>query len=536
MKPLIPESIMKKITVSAAVLSLAGFFLFPWVQDWGPVRFFGIFNNPIVYGDSAGEIAAYAPILWLIPVGAILVGGLALVPFKSRRGKWVKWVFILLLGIMILSLHAWVTDAWGVRTLFNPALRNEWPGTLYDPWEKKNELIDKLVNQYNDVLGGESYPDHGFYISLAAGGVIVICSLVSLFLGRVTIVGQSLPAATNAPGATLIVFLFFVLLTGCTAPDTLPASLPTYPPTATSTLVVASTEIPEPAVTPTNLPTPLPVVFVWKITGDPNPFNAPVGVAIGPQGDIFVMDTKNARVQKFNSDGRYLSKWGSPGDGDGQFSIILPDVGRLVVDPQGNVYVIDHGNSRVQKFDAAGNFLTKWGTSGDGDSQFRDPSDIVIDTQNNVYVSDYLKSDVQKFDNNGQLLLRWQSPGSIYSLAIDPDGNILVADEAGGIRKYDTNGALLFDIRPKPIDNIAIELWNIAVDKQGNIYVADHNGIRIVKLDNRGEFLSTWRGGNTGAAMFDNLQDIAVDEQGNVYITDSASNLVQKFRQPAFLP
>jgi DNA-binding beta-propeller fold protein YncE len=248
------------------------------------------------------------------------------------------------------------------------------------------------------------------------------------------------------------------------------------------------------------------------------------------------MDTKNARVQKFDSDGKYLFKWGSPGYGDGQFSIILPDVGRLAVDPQGNVYVIDHGNSRIQKFDAAGNFLKKWGTSGDGDIQFQDPSDIIIDKQSNVYVTDYAKSDVQKFDDNGHLLLRWQSPGSIYSLAIDPDGNILVADKTGRIRKFDTSGALLSEIRPKPIDKIAIELWNIAVDKQGNIYIVDHSGFRIVILDNRGEFLATWRGSNTGAAMFDNLQDIAIDERGNIYITDSSSNLVQKFRQLVVRP
>lgn len=310
--------------------------------------------------------------------------------------------------------------------------------------------------------------------------------------------------------------------------------------TATSTMSVVTIITNAPttvfATTETRQPTALPVEFVWKIAGDPNPFNAPVGVAVDSQGDIYIMDTKNARVQKFDSDGKYLLKWGSPGHGDGQFAIMLPDVGRLAVDSQGNVYVIDHGNSRIQKFDAAGNFLNKWGTSGDGDIQFRDPSDIIIDRQNNVYITDYVKSDVQKFDDNGHLLLRWQSPGSIYSLAIDPDGNILVADQTGRIRKFDTSGTLLSEIRPKPIDKIAIELWNIAVDKQGNIYIADHSSFRIVKLDNRGEFLSTWRGSNTGAAMFDNLQDIAIDEHGNIYITDSSSNLVQKFRQPLVRP
>lgn len=332
------------------------------------------------------------------------------------------------------------------------------------------------------------------------------------------------------------VIVLLVLLTGCGVPTVSPTSLPTFSPTATATPVVAPAQSTEPAVTQTNLPAPLPAEFVWKIAGDPNPFNAPVGVAIDPLGNIYVMDVGNARVQKFDCNGKYLLMWGGSGSGDGQFSTTLPDEGRLAIDSQGNVFVIDVSNFRIQKFDGDGNFLTKWGTKGDGDSQFQEASDIVIDRQDNVYVADYQNSNVQKFDNNGKFLLRWTSPGSIYSIALDPDENILIADEAGRIRKFDDSGKLLFEIRPKPIDNIAIELWNIAIDQPGNIYVADHSGFRIVKLDSQGRFLSTWRGSNTGAAMFDSLQDIAVDKQGNVYITDSAGNLVQKFRQPAFRP
>jgi DNA-binding beta-propeller fold protein YncE len=335
-----------------------------------------------------------------------------------------------------------------------------------------------------------------------------------------------------------IYILLASLMLACRANTSLPPSL-IFRTTVTAAATIASTPTMASVATATSQSTSLPVEFAWKLAGDPNPFNAPVGVAIDPQGNIYVMDTKNSRVQKFDQDGKFLLMWGSPGNGDGQFSINLPDEGRLAIDSQGNVYVIDLSNFRIQKFDSHGNYLTQWGSRGDGDSQFLEPADIAIDKQDNIYVVDYQSYHVQKFDTDGKLLLRWGSAAqfaNIGSVAIDPQGNVLVCDQSGRVRKFDSNGNLLSTIPPQSLNNTPIDTWNIAVDDQGNIYIADHGSYRIVKLDSQWKVLATWRSKETGAVMFDSLEDIAVDEQGNVYITDSASNLVQKFRQSAFRP
>jgi len=316
-----------------------------------------------------------------------------------------------------------------------------------------------------------------------------------------------------------IVFPIIVLLTACSI-----IQVP-LPPTAMDSI--------QPAL--------LPVEFVWTNAGVPNPFNAPVGISLDLDGNFYVMDTKNSRVQKFDSDGKFLLMWGSPGNENGQFLITVPDEGRLAVDTQGNVYVLDVSNFRIQKFSSNGTYLTKWGTRGDGDGQFLEPADIALDKQNNVYVVDFRTRLVQKFDENGKFILSWGSTenapfAGLYSVAIDPDGNVLVADESGRILKFDGNGNFLSTISLVKLNNFAIDTWNIAVDTQGNIYVADHNGHQIVKLSSQGEILTSWRGKETGAAMFNSLQDITVDEKGNVYITDSVSNNVQKFRQTTFHP
>jgi DNA-binding beta-propeller fold protein YncE len=65
--------------------------------------------------------------------------------------------------------------------------------------------------------------------------------------------------------------------------------------------------------------------------------------------------------------------------------------------PEGNILVVDGGNNRIQKFDSNGTFITKWGISGAGDGQFEQPTGIAIDSLGNVYVVDRGNSRIQVF-------------------------------------------------------------------------------------------------------------------------------------------
>jgi hypothetical protein len=167
-------------------------------------------------------------------------------------------------------------------------------------------------------------------------------------------------------------------------------------------------------------------------------FYFPAGIAIYSSRHIYIADTGNNRIQWFDSNGRFLGKFGSfcnmntssgcntkaPGavsPGDGQF---LSPFGIGVNSTSHIVYVADTENNRIQAFSRSGIFLFKWGLFGSNDSQFDLPYGIIVDSQGNVYVSDSGNHRIQKFSSTGKFNTTW---GSLCNLAIgykckDPDG------------------------------------------------------------------------------------------------------------------
>src|SRR5207249_3749835 len=128
----------------------------------------------------------------------------------------------------------------------------------------------------------------------------------------------------------------------------------------------------------------------------------------------------------------FVTKWGSSGTGDGQFN----RPGGVAMDGSGNVFVVDSGNSRIQKFTNTGTFLAKWGSLGSGDGQFNEPRGVAVDGSGNVFVADSNNNRIQKFTNTGSFLLKWGSMGCCAAgqfsfpvgVAVDGSGNVFVAD------------------------------------------------------------------------------------------------------------
>lgn len=331
------------------------------------------------------------------------------------------------------------------------------------------------------------------------------------------------------------------------------------------------------------------VVATWVKSGggagtNDGEFYNPHGVAISPDGYIYVADTSNHRIQKFNSSGTFLGKWGrsggGAGSGDGEFS----NPWALTFDDTGNCYVADSSNQRIQKFDPYMAFQRKWGSGGGGDGQFSNPSGVAIDAVGYVYVLDRDNNRVQKFDANGGFLSKWGTGGSStgqfnqpYGISIDPQGTIYISEynnrriqifDSGGnfVDQMPFNPAVTFNPGGVAIGasgaltvvNISgnkvytfsekvtfVAKWGshgeltdfyanprgLAVDGTGNVYVADTGNNRLQMIGASGNAVATWGSSGSSNGQFSSPSGVAIDSVGNIYVADTGNNRIQKYNR-----
>jgi len=261
------------------------------------------------------------------------------------------------------------------------------------------------------------------------------------------------------------------------------------------------------------------------------------GIAVDSSANVYVVDGGDmniCRILKFDSNGAFITKWGSYGSGNGQFNFPRG----VAVDSSGNVYVADTSNQRIQKFDGNGEYLTQWGSYGSGNGQFYNPTGVAVDSSGNVYVADTYNHRIQKFDSNGEYLTQWGSQGSgngqfnfPQGVAVDSSANVYVADEVNNrIQKFDGNGNFLIQWGSKgSADGQFSAPMYVAVDSSGNVYVADWDNHRIQKFDSNGEYLTQWGSYGIGNGQFSYPRGVAVDSYDNVYVADTGNGFIKKF-------
>jgi len=233
-------------------------------------------------------------------------------------------------------------------------------------------------------------------------------------------------------------------------------------------------------------------------------FRNGVDLALGANDAVYVInrsyenrpDGVHVTVMTLNEE--YVTEFGSYGEGDGQFT--WPTA--IALDQDGNVYIADEWLNRISIFDKDGNFLSKWGTPGSGDGELHKPAGLAI-SNDTMFVSDSGNHRIQQFSLEGKYLGQFgifgSGPGELnlpWGLGLDTDGNVYVADWRNDrIQKFAPDGLFLASFGQS---GSGISQFNrpsgVCVDKDGEIYVADRENNRVQVLAPNGRFIAVLTG------------------------------------------
>ncbi|OIQ27071.1 MAG: hypothetical protein BM564_13465 [Bacteroidetes bacterium MedPE-SWsnd-G2] len=226
-----------------------------------------------------------------------------------------------------------------------------------------------------------------------------------------------------------------------------------------------------------------------------NLFVMPHRVEVDSQDNIWVADCGLHQVFKFDVNGNLLMTLGEARvSGNDSEHFNLPT--DIAVTADGSFYVSDgYGNSRVIKFSKEGDYLFEWGQFGNGKGEFKIPHGIDLDSEGNVYVADRENNRIQKFDSKGNFIALWQNQvtDQLYSVTIDNDSNHLFGIDYAIVDNNVVKGSDIFRFdldtnlqvqfgRSGHYEGSVTRYHDIQIDNENSIYVTDILGDRIQKF------------------------------------------------------
>jgi uncharacterized protein (TIGR03663 family) len=282
---------------------------------------------------------------------------------------------------------------------------------------------------------------------------------------------------------------------------------------------------------------------------DPGTFQRPRGLALAPDGTIFIADTENHRIQHLDRTGSPINVWGSFSGQDPASSppATFNEPWGIAIGPDGSIYVADTWNHRIQKFNSQGEFITSWGYFGQAETPFAiwGPRDVVVDAAGRVLITDTGNKRVVIFDSDGNYINQFGSfgftPGQFdepVGMALDDQGHLYVADtwnQRIQVFEPDANGSF------RSLTSWEVHAWfgtsldnkpYLTVDQLGRVYTTDPEGYRVLVFTPEGEIINFWGDYSLGSDGFGLAGAVAIDPQGGVWVSDTGNSRIMRFILP----
>jgi len=246
--------------------------------------------------------------------------------------------------------------------------------------------------------------------------------------------------------------------------------------------------------------------FVREIGKDSYGFMFAAEVRVDPNDNLWVVDQMTNMVIKFDRQGRVAMLLGrkaesvpvparpATGDGSGQPTDLFTRPTDVAWDAAGNIFVADGlGNARVAKFDKDGKFVKSWGKKGTANGEFADVRSIAVDAQGNVYAADGGNKRVQVFDNDGNFKTAFTNVGNAQALCITKGADPILyvsnsnppndIDRDGEIYKMHLDGTMTgkFGRAGKLLKEFGT-VNAIDCREENTLYVAEVGNLRVQKL------------------------------------------------------
>ena len=270
------------------------------------------------------------------------------------------------------------------------------------------------------------------------------------------------------------------------------------------------------------------VAYIGGTGGYPGQFRGPTGLAIGPDGTLYVADQGNARIQEFDLQGRLLGGFGSYVAGAA--SLHAPT--SVAVAPDGTIFVVDAAQDAVLHFSRFGVFMGRFGGPGNGIAQFDGPGGIAIDAKGMLYVADTLNNRVEQFDLLGHFVGQIGS-GTAGSGRSNLHWPVGVTPLAGAVAVADADNARLIITTSERVYLGTIALHGVvqpgglAVAPDGSYFVTDAALNRVVHFNAGGQSISSFGGRGFGRGQFLNPLGLDVGADADVYVADAGNNRVE---------